>query len=181
LSINRPRRIFRSALPRPEPKVLAAALGVALMAVAGVSLAVLPRSGRSPTPKPGTATEQLSARSEQIAVVDGGTLLFGDRVVRLRGVDPPPHNPACSGEDCGAAAANALAAIIRDTPVACRIAGADGSGRPYGVCQAGGTELNRAVIAGGWARADTNDPALKSAETKARDEKRGIWARYPGW
>ena len=81
-----------------------------------------------------------------------------------------------AGQDCAAAAANALAAMLRDLPVSCRITGMDGLGRPYAVCRANGTELNSAVIAAGWARADTEQPGLKSAEQAARAAHRGVWA-----
>jgi len=75
-----------------------------------------------------------------------------DRVVRLLGVEPPVRGTTCQasdgkGFDCGAAATNVLAALVRETPVACRINGQDEFGRPFAVCEASGTELNRAVIA----------------------------------
>jgi endonuclease YncB( thermonuclease family) len=177
LSINQPRRIFRSGFPRLDAKGLVVLFGIGLMAAAGVSLAMLPRRDPPPAPPP----EQLKAQPAQVAVVDGGTLRLGDRVVLLRGVDPPSRGVMCGlrdgpDEDCGAAATNALAALVRDTPVVCRITGADELGRPYATCQAGGTELNRAVIAAGWARADQSQPALKQAENAARAERRGVWA-----
>ena len=114
-------------------------------------------------------------------MVDGGTLRLRDRVVRLQGVEPPPRGTTCgprdgSGEDCGAAATNALAALVREAPVACRITGEDRLGRPYGICQASGTELNRAVVAAGWARADRARPELKHAEAVARAGRLGVWA-----
>ncbi|HME21803.1 MAG TPA: thermonuclease family protein [Acetobacteraceae bacterium] len=185
MPIDRPRRIFRSAFPRLDARGLAMLLGVGLIAATGVSLAMLPhRDAATPLPP----AEELSAQPMQVAVVDGGTLLLRDRVVLLQGVAPPPRGTACephdgSDEDCGAAAANALAALVREAPVACRITGADGLGRPFAICQASGTELNRAVIAAGWARADGRQPALKQAEDTARAERRGVWAsvRNPGW
>ena len=95
-----------------------------LIAAAGVSLAMLPRREATPVPP----AEELSAQPAQVAVVDGGTLRLGDRVVRLQGVEPPPRGTTCgprdgSGEDCGAAASNALAALVREAQVACRITG----------------------------------------------------------
>ena len=80
------------------------------------------------------------------------------------------------GFDCGAAATNVLAALVRETPVACRINGQDEFGRPFAVCEASGTELNRAVIAAGYARADRSQPALERDEATARSERRGLWA-----
>jgi endonuclease YncB( thermonuclease family) len=177
LSINQPRRIFRSGLPRLDAKGLVVLFGVGLMAAAGVSLAMLPRRD-PPSPPP---SEGLRAQPAQVAVVDGATLRLGDRVVLLQGVEPPSRGVLCGSHDgpdvdCGAAATDALAALVRDTTVVCRITGADDSGRPYAICQASGTELNRAVIAAGWARADQTMPMLKQAEDAARAERRGVWA-----
>ncbi|HEY7580734.1 MAG TPA: thermonuclease family protein [Acetobacteraceae bacterium] len=160
---------------------MAAVLGIGLMAAAGVSLAVLPRGAPSSAPEPAARIELLTARSEQVAVIDSGTLRLGDRIVRLRGVEPPSHTTACAGQDCGAAAANALAAMVRDAPVVCQLGGADGLGRPYAVCHAGGTELNRAVVAAGWARASADAPDLARAEYTARADNRGVWAQNPDW
>ena len=130
-------------------------LAASVIAAAGVSLAMLPHREAAPVPP----TEELNAQPAQVAVVDGGTLRLRDRVVRLQGVEPPPRGTICgqrdsADEDCGAAATNALAALVREAQVACRITGEDRLGRPYAICQAGGTELNRAVVAAGWARAD---------------------------
>jgi endonuclease YncB( thermonuclease family) len=152
-------------------------LAVGAVAAAGASLATLARRPAVP-PAPG---EQLSASPDQISVVDAGTLRLGDRIVRLKGVEPPSHSTACSDQDCGAAAANALSAMMRETAVVCRLSGADGSGRAYAVCQAGPTELNLAVVAAGWARAGGDAPDLKAAEQAARNDRRGVWAHNPRW
>ncbi len=177
MSLNHPRRIFRSSFPRLEARGVAVAMGVGLLVAGGVSLAMLParealRSGSG---------EQVSTEPDQVAVIDGGTLRLAGRVVRLRGVDPPSHSALCSGADCGAAAANVLAAMVRETPVVCRFAGADNLGRPFAECQARGTELNLAMVAAGWARASSHEPDFQRAESIARAEKRGIWASDPAW
>jgi endonuclease YncB( thermonuclease family) len=177
VSLERPRRIFRPSFPPVRTRAVGLLLGASLAVAAGVSVATLSRRSTSPA----TPGEQLSAEPERVAVVDAGTLRLGQRVVRLRGVEPPSHSTLCSGEDCGAAAANALAAMVREAPVVCRLAGADGAGRPYGVCQAGGTELNLAVVGAGWARAQDDMPGLEAAEKTARAERRGVWARNPEW
>ncbi len=149
-----------------------------VMAAAGVSLAVLPRREPAPTPPP---AEQLSAPPAKVAVVDGGTLRLRDRVVRLQGVEPPPRGSTCgqrdgADEDCGAAATNALAALVREAQIVCRITGEDRLGRPYAICTAGGIELNRAVVAAGWARADHARPELQHDEEAARAGHLGVWA-----
>jgi endonuclease YncB( thermonuclease family) len=121
-------------------------------------------------------------------VVDGGTLRLHDRVVRLEGVEPPPRGTTSGpregpAEDCAAAATNALAALVREAPVACRITDEDRLGRPSGICQASGTELNRALVAAGWARADRARTELKQAEAAARAGGLGVWASSSdrGW
>jgi endonuclease YncB( thermonuclease family) len=172
LPIGQPRRIFRAGLPKPEIKGFALVLVAVAMVAGGVSLAILPHRNSVPA----APAEALSAQPAQVAVVDGGTLRLRDRVVRLLGVDPPARGTSCGGQDCGAAATNALAAMVQEAPVVCRITGMDGVGRPYGICEAGGTVLNSAMVTAGWARADTTEPKLQRAEQAARDEHRGIWA-----
>jgi endonuclease YncB( thermonuclease family) len=155
------------------------ALGlVGALCAAGVVLAVMSSDlfGRAPPP-----AGQVAADPAQIAVVDADTLRLSDRVVRLAGISVPARGETCrdgSGHDfdCGVAAANALAALVRETPVDCQLHGTDGMGRAMAVCQAGGQELNRALVDAGWARADRSSPALKAAETSARSQRRGLWA-----
>jgi endonuclease YncB( thermonuclease family) len=116
---------------------------------------------------------------DRVAVVDGNTLRLADRVIRLDGVIPPARGQTCLARDgvafdCGVAAANALAAMLRNGPVDCTLSGADRNGRPVATCSAGGQQLNRAVVAAGWARAA--DETLLAAEQRARAEQLGLWA-----
>jgi endonuclease YncB( thermonuclease family) len=156
-----------------RPAVLAGLLGTAFGAV--VMLFLLPSDlfGRVP-PLAGTIT----AAPELVAVVDGETLRLREMVVRLQGVAAPPRGLSCrsaSGvSDCGAASATALAALVRGHGVACRLHGRDSAGLAQGVCEAAGTELNRAVVAAGWARA-LDASGMDAAETEAREAGRGLW------
>jgi endonuclease YncB( thermonuclease family) len=189
LSLSRPRRIFRPAgITIGSRSVGLVLLGMAVSAGA-VALVALPlHTQNAATPRIATGPDMLAAQPAQVAVVDAGTLRLKDRVVRLLGVDPPVRGATCQasdgkGFDCGAAATNVLAALVRETPVACRLNGHDELGRPFGVCEASGTELNRAVIAAGYARADRSLPALKHEEETARNQRRGLWATAhgPSW
>lgn len=164
-------------------------LGVIAAAIAGLAgAAILPwhfSDGATPKTPPQSDTDRLAAQATQVAVVDAGTLRLQDRVVRLLGVDPPRRGVTCRssdgvGVDCGAAATNALAAMVSGVPVACRLRGQDDHGRSFAVCEASGTELNRAVISAGWARADRSAPALKLEEDDARAAHRGLWAAGGG-
>lgn len=175
MSLNHPRRIFRSDFPHLERRVIAAVGGVCLMAAAGVSVAMLP--GReAPRSDQG---EQMTADPDEVAVIDGGTLRLAGRVVRLNRVDPPSHDTSCSGVDCGAAATNALAAMFSKAPVVCRIIGADDLGRPSAVCSVQEKELNLAIIAAGWARTHGREADYRRAEAAARAAKLGLWASDP--
>ena len=181
MPLRRPRRIFRSAaLPVPRRHVMKPlAFGlVGAVCAGGIVLAVMSSDlfGRAP-PSAG----QIAVDAAQIAVVDADTLRLSDRVVRLSGIAVPARGQTCrdgTGQDfdCGVAAANALAAMVRETPVDCRLSGADGMGRALAVCEAGGRELNSAMVDAGWARADRSSPSLKAAESQARSERRGLWA-----
>ena len=161
-----------------RPAVVAGLLGIAFGAV--VMLFLLPSDlfGRVP-PLSGT----ISAAPETVAVVDGETLRLREMVVRLQGVAAPPRGLSChagdgSVSDCGAAAATALAALVRDHDVACRLHGRDSAGLAQGVCEAAGADLNRTLVAEGWARA-LDASGMADAETAARAARRGLWRDGP--
>ena len=185
MPISRPRRIFRHSPARLPAPGLALVLHAGGLAAGGVALAMHPwRTSETVASRPPPIADRLDAQPAQVAVVDGGTLRLRDHVVRLLGVEPPSRGTTCkasdgTGYDCGAAATNALAALVQQTPVACRLRGHDDMGRSYAICEASGTELNHAVIAAGWARADDLLPALKGEEATARAQHRGLWAREP--
>lgn len=121
--------------------------------------------------------ERLSADPGKVAVIDGETLRIEGRVVRLGGVDAPTRGDLCrGGADCGGAATTALAGLVRDRRVECRLTGRDRLGRPFATCDAGGTDLSRAIVASGWARAQSGAPDLADLELRARRQGAGLWA-----
>ena len=180
MSLNHKRRIFRGQSPKRgrAPSLgfcLAAAGGVATLLIAGT---LFLRTSDAPARAP--ATTEISAGAEQVAVVDGDTLRVGESVVRLAGIAAPARGSIChaGGQadfDCGAAAANAAAALTRGRPVSCTIGGHDEMGRPVGRCQAGGVSLGIELVRRGWARAQA--PDLAAGEAEARGAERGIWQR----
>lgn len=153
--------------------MLAAAGGVATMLVMA-SLFV--RSTDAPARAP--ADVRVAAGADRLAVIDGDTLLVGDQVVRLAGIVAPARGSVCHGAgaiemDCGAAAANALAALVRGRAVECAVSGHDAQGRPAGICVAGDKTLNAVLVVDGWARAASEN--LHEKEMTARAAGRGIW------
>ncbi len=182
MALNRPRRIFRGnlfdvpAFDLGDPLRRMMLLGLAGAGIGAGSLLFGHSSdlfGRVPPP-PGAVT----AEPQLVAVVDGATLRLHDMVVRLQGMVAPARGRTCpdgqgGGYDCGAAASSALANLVRDRRVACRLSGLDRAGLAQGVCEAGGMEINRTLVAAGWARAD--DPSLGDTEAAARAARRGLW------
>ncbi|MDR3535292.1 MAG: thermonuclease family protein [Acetobacteraceae bacterium] len=183
MSLNRKRRIFRPAalsLPSlPSPGLLLAALA-AISGVSGGAWMML-RPSEAPAQQP--VVSRIAADWSQVAVVDGGTLRLRDNVVRLDGIVPAQRGAVChhldgTEQDCGAAAANVLAALVREAPlVDCAVRGHDTMGRALAVCDARGMQLNRALVLAGWARAERDEPALRTAEEQARTERLGLWGR----
>ncbi len=116
----------------------------------------------------------ISASPGQVAVIDGDTLRLAGTVVRLSEIQAPQRGQACAaGPDCGVQATSALAELVRDQRVECRVSGHDEMGRPAARCDAGGQDVNAALVAVGWARAETS--TFLSAETTARTRRLGMW------
>ncbi len=116
--------------------------------------------------------------ADDVAVMDGQTLRVAGHVVRLDGVAAPKRGEGCAaGADCAGTAALHLAALVRDQRVACQLDGADPTGRAVARCEAGGKDINFALVASGWAEARGDAPALKEAETAARAQHLGLWAQ----
>ncbi len=182
MALHRPRRIFRGSAfdaPTVGAGVLLQRIMLAGLATAGIGTGLLmagqPADLFGPTPVP---AGEVSADPLLVAVVDGATLRLHDTVVRLHGAAAPARGHSCpdgqgAAYDCGAAASAALASLVRDRRVVCRLNGRDQAGLMLGVCEAGGTEINRALVAAGWARAD--GPALGKAEATARAGRLGLW------
>ncbi len=186
MSLRPPRRIFRAssrAAPGSGAGLNAAVWAGVVGAVAGVLVVMLASPaellGRVP-PLTGT----LNAAPARVAVVDGETLVLNETIIRLEGVSAPARGQLCHGAeggetDCGAEAAAALAAFVRGHDVSCRLNGRDREGFPRAICEAAGTELNRALVAAGWARARSDMPGLAAEEKAAHDAGRGLWRG--GW
>ena len=150
---------------------------VAVLASVGVLLVLLTvlRPGELMGSAP--QTPDWRALPTEVRVVDGGTLRLGDRVLRLYGIEVPARGQACGVVvDCGGMAAAELARLVRDRALECRIQGQDRFGRAFGICRAGGVEVNASLVAAGWAEADAVAmPALAPLEAAARSGRRGMW------
>lgn len=112
---------------------------------------------------------------------DGDSMLVGRTEVRLHGVDAPEFDQSCkrSGQTwaCGAEAADRLSRLVTGKDVRCIAVSIDQYGRTLGRCTVGTTDINRTVVATGFAvayRRYSSD--YVSAEEGAKLNRRGIWA-----
>lgn len=181
MAIRQPRRLFvaQQKTPRRDGTmgrtVVAGIVGALLGAF--VVLLGLPSDlfGRVPSP-----SGSISAEATRVAVVDGDTLKLRDSIIRLQGVEAPPRGRTCRHNDgtdfdCGAAAASALADMVRGRTVVCHVSGRDSAGFTQAMCEAGEAELNRRLVAEGWAHARADVPAFSEEQRRAQSEQRGLW------
>jgi endonuclease YncB( thermonuclease family) len=112
---------------------------------------------------------------------DGDSLTVGETRVRLFGIDAPEFNQSCkrNGQEwaCGAAAAEELSKLVTGKQVRCVSAGTDQHKRVLGRCTVGTLDVNRAMVASGYAMAFRRySTDYVSAEESAKANRRGLWA-----
>ncbi|MDP9096982.1 MAG: thermonuclease family protein [Pseudomonadota bacterium] len=170
-----PRRIFRGSAARRIP--LARTLLAAAVGMAGTAALAMTTMSSDPFGRATPLITHVAADAHNIAIIDGDTLRLEGHVVRLRGVEAPDRGDRClGGIDCGGAATTALAGLIRGRRVECSLKDRDPFDRPYAECNASGTDLSRAIVASGWARAQPGVPELADLELHARRQRTGLWA-----
>jgi endonuclease YncB( thermonuclease family) len=123
--------------------------------------------------------DRIETRNEQgrATVNDGDTLTLGQERIRLRGIDAPEYTQTCRSNAadyaCGRLARQALVDLIGGRAVSCTGWRRDRYRRLLGDCRAGDVDLNRALVAAGWAVAYGG---YEAEEEKARAARAGIWA-----
>lgn len=112
---------------------------------------------------------------------DGDSLTVNGVRVRLFGIDAPELDQSCQrgGQAwaCGSAATQELSRLVSGKQVRCVPVGTDQHGRILGRCTAGVVDINRTMVASGYAvafRRYSND--YVTAEESARVNRRGIWS-----
>lgn len=114
-----------------------------------------------------------------VAISDGDTvtILDADKTqhkIRLAGIDAPEKKQAF-----GTKSREALAEMIHEKDVVVEWSSRDKYGRIIGVIRIGERNINREMIAGGWAwhyRQFSKSKGLQAAEDEAREKRRGLWA-----
>jgi endonuclease YncB( thermonuclease family) len=113
-------------------------------------------------------------------VVDGDSIVVGDKQVRLNGLDAVELDQPCLRKDgsswpCGEAARDALVSLVDGHTVICQRAVL---GSVYvGDCRMGDLKINRWVLLNGWAAIDRRGSRrYVGFETKARKAELNIWS-----
>ena len=114
------------------------------------------------------------------SVVDGDTLVIHGTRVRLEGIDAPESAQVCHVDGapwrCGQQAALALADKIGRAPIRCETHGRDHYQRMLGVCFLGREDINRWLVAQGWAFAlREHSSRYTQDETNAKRAGLGVW------
>jgi endonuclease YncB( thermonuclease family) len=113
--------------------------------------------------------------------IDGDSLKIGEREVRLYGIDAPELAQICQRDgrawECGSEAAYQLSKLVKGKQVTCAVMGGDTFGRTLGRCRVGEVDLNRTMVATGYALAYRRySTDYVSAEASAKLARRGIWS-----
>lgn len=115
-------------------------------------------------------------------VSDGDTITINGTRIRLNGIDAPETDQVCIDKSgatyaCGIAARDALARLVLGRSVACSGNDVDRYGRLVMTCRVGETDLNAAMVAGGWALAFRRYSSIYVGQEKAaRAGQAGLWS-----
>lgn len=123
----------------------------------------------------------LSEFSGYALAVDGDSLIIDGKQIRLYGIDAPELKQKCQLADgisynCGLQARDQLRRLVRNAQVTCTRIDVDKYQRDVSECVAGETNLNKAMVASGWAVAFAlHTPAYLALENQARRRGLGLW------
>lgn len=109
-------------------------------------------------------------------VVDGDSLALNQDRFRLEGIDAPEYRQMCKRglEDwpCGKEAARFLRTLMKSGNISCNGVGIDKYGRTLVRCSNAQLDINREMVANGWAVAYGD---YYAQESLSREKKLGIW------
>lgn len=109
-------------------------------------------------------------------VIDGDSLVVNGREVRLQGIDAPEGRQMCRRNNrewaCGRESRNVLRRLIGSKTVSCQALDVDKHDRLLALCRVDGVELNREMVALGFA---LSYGRYRDDERAAKAARRGMW------
>lgn len=115
-------------------------------------------------------------------ISDGDTISIENTRIRLDGIDAPETDQVCINAAektyaCGITAREALALLVHDRTVTCTGNEIDRYDRRIMTCFVGETDINAAMVAGGWALAFRRYSHIYVGEEQiARTQQAGLWS-----
>lgn len=117
------------------------------------------------------------ALTGRAVAMDGDSLRLDGVELRLEGLDAPELRQTCMAPQgelaCGRMAREALAAMLDNGAVTCRVGKRDRYGRGLAQCSVAGRDINRELVRSGAAIAYGD---YEPEEREARNQRRGVWA-----
>ena len=112
---------------------------------------------------------------------DGDSLTIGETRIRLFGIDAPEFDQVCTRPEgqwaCGKEAADRLASLVTGREVRCFPLGTDQYDRVLARCSVRGVDVNRAMVAQGYAVAFRRYSLdYVTTEERAKAAKLGLWS-----
>lgn len=117
-----------------------------------------------------------TVRKGPAQAIDGDTLWLEGAPLRLQGLDGPELSQRCGEAACGRLARDWIEQWIAGREVECLGAARDQHSRFVAVCRVGRDNLNRELVAAGWAVAYTKyTDVYQVDEDAAREAGLGLW------
>jgi endonuclease YncB( thermonuclease family) len=112
---------------------------------------------------------------------DGDSLMVDGTRVRLFGIDAPELDQSCRRDgqswNCGSAAQEQLANLVTGKMTMCTVVDTDQYGRQVARCSVGSIDINRTMVASGFAVAYRKySTDFVAAEASAKAAHLGLWA-----
>jgi endonuclease YncB( thermonuclease family) len=124
---------------------------------------------------------RLAPEHGSFTAIDGDSLRKGEQEYRLHGIDAPELSQSCrraGGTEypCGRAARDHLRSLVSHATLDCAVRETDRYGRLVTDCRAGEVDINRDMVASGWAIAyRRHGTSHTRSEADAKAARRGIW------
>ena len=129
-----------------------------------------------------TTAEATTTIAGAARISDGDTITVRGTRIRLNGIDASETDQVCIDAaektyTCGNAALEALVRLVHDRTVSCTGNEVDRYGRYIMTCFVGKTDINAAMVAGGWALAFRRySDIYVRQEQAARVSQAGMWS-----
>lgn len=123
------------------------------------------------------------AQAQAVRIIDGDSIVMGKERLRLAGIDAPELRQRCpDGWPAGAIAKQALEDLVQMGPLDCASLGQDIYGRTLAHCRAGNVNINRTMVASGYAWAYVHYSVAYLADERTAVDK-GVQAHHcqPAW